>query len=108
MDPDESGSPDGLGRFRDWRGFLLAALAVNVLFVWGMLGQVSDPSTAAWHKALVWLPFNTIATGVYYAILIRLSRATPAGDPPPWPGGRFYFRLCGALIVANWSIMLSA
>jgi hypothetical protein len=103
LEPPEAGAPDPLARFRDWRGFLLAAMAVNALFVWGMLGQVSDPATVAWHKTLVWLPFNTIATAIYYAILVRLTRpgATRAG-------AMFYFLLCCALIVANWAIMLAA
>lgn len=100
--PDDD-PPDPLARFRDWRGFLLAAVAVNALFVWGMLGQVSDPATAAWHKTLVWLPFNTIATGIYYAILVRLTR--PGASRA---GATLYFLLCSGLIVANWAIMLAA
>ncbi|HRH81031.1 MAG TPA: hypothetical protein PLW81_08305 [Thiobacillaceae bacterium] len=96
----EAGQPDPLARFRDWRGFLLAALAVNGLFVWGMLGQVGDPATATWHKALVWLPFNCLATVVYYVVLLKL------GQPGAW--GLFYKLLCGGLIIGNWLLMLSA
>lgn len=99
--PDSEAVPaDPLRRFRDWRGFLLAALAVNMLFVWGLLGQVSDPATATWHKVLVWLPFNFLASVVYYVLLLKLGG--------PGLAGLFYRLLCGALIVGNWTVMLAA
>lgn len=100
----ETGSPDGPGRdaldrFRNWHGFLLASLAVNALFVHGMLGNVADPGMATWFKALVWLPFNAIATAVYLTLAGRLGGAR---------GGRLYALLCHALAVANWLVMLAA
>lgn len=86
---------EALARFRSWHGFLLAALAVNALFVWGMVGNAQDPMQRIWFQTLVWLPFNAIATAVYYAIMQRLD-------------GRF-FRLLGTLlIVANWLVMFLA
>lgn len=100
-DNDAGAEPaDPLRRFRDWRGFLLAAMAVNAMFVWGILGQVSDPVTATWHKALVWLPFNCLATVVYGVILLKLGRTGA------W--GLFHKLLCGGLILGNWLLMLTA
>lgn len=99
-DPAVSEISDPLRPFRNWHGFLLAALAVNTLFAYGMLGQVSEPATAAWHKTLVWLPFNALATAVYYVIMIRLA------CPGAW--GLFYRLLCGGLIIGNWLLMLTA
>ena len=87
--------PDPLARFRSWHGFLLAALAVNGLFVWGMLDNARDPLQRIWFQTLVWLPFNAIATAVYYAVMQRLPE-------------RFYWLLCTLLIVANWLIMFIA
>jgi Ni,Fe-hydrogenase I cytochrome b subunit len=88
-------NPDPLARFRSWRGFLAAAVAVNVLFVYTMLGH-NAPEVALWHKMLVWLPFNAIATAVYLAILSRLARE-----------GLLYTLLCAGLIVANWAVMFA-
>lgn len=90
---------DPLARFRDWRGFLLAAIGVNLLFVYGMLGNVGDPSVRTWFKALVWLPFNAIATAVYLMIAVKLSKHF---------GRAFYLILCLAMVVANWTVMLGA
>lgn len=90
---------DALDRFRNWHGFLVAALAVNALFVYGMLGNVSDPSVRAWFKALVWLPFNAIATAVYLMLAVRLSKGR---------GGAIFAILCGAVAIANWVVMLAA
>jgi hypothetical protein len=96
VDPCDAGK-DPQTRFRSWRGFLLASVAVNLLFVYGMLGGMGDASVAAWYKALIWLPFNVIATAVYLAIMVRLAAS-----------GVFYRILCGAMIVANWAVMLRA
>lgn len=108
-EPDPAGpdalEPDPLARFRSWRGFLFASLAVNVLFVYGMLGGMADPGVATWYKALVWLPFNVIATAIYLAILGRLSRADANRSRA---GTAFYLVLCVALIVANWAVLLAA
>jgi predicted nucleic acid-binding protein len=82
-------------RFQSWRGFLAASIAVNVLFVYGMLGGMNDASVSTWYKALIWLPFNVIATAVYLAIMARLAGR-----------GVFYRILCGVLIVANWVVLL--
>jgi hypothetical protein len=90
---------DALDRFRNWHGFLAAALAVNALFVYGMLGNVADPSVRTWFKALVWLPFNAIATAVYIMLAIRLSSTR---------GGKLYVILCGVVAVGNWGVMLAA
>ncbi len=95
----DSAEKDPLARFRSWRGFLFASIALNVLFVYGMLGGVSDPSAAIWYKVLAWLPFNVIATAVYLAIMARLANSA---------GGTFYRILCLAMIVANWAVMLGA
>jgi hypothetical protein len=95
----ESEDQDPLARFRDWRGFLLAAIGVNVLFVYGMLGNVADPSVRTWFKALVWLPFNAIATAVYLILAVKLSKHF---------GRVFYLTLCSAMVIANWAVMLGA
>ncbi len=96
QDPAE---PDPLSRFRDWRGFLAASIVLNLLFIYGMLGAVSDPTGAIWYKTLAWLPFNAIATAVYLAIMARLADT---------PGGPFYRALCIIMIVLSWSVMLGA
>jgi len=96
---DEAEDRDALDRFRNWHGFLAAALAVNALFVYGMLGNVGDPSVRTWFKALVWLPFNAIATAVYLMLAVRLSKSR---------GGMFYAILCGAVAIGNWIVMLTA
>ena len=92
-------APDPLARFRSWHGFLLAALAVNALFAWGMVGNAQDATHRIWFQTLVWLPFNAIATAVYYAIGARLARQ---------PGGHLYRAFCLALIAANWLLMFRA
>ncbi|MCU0842522.1 MAG: hypothetical protein MUC79_12495 [Thiobacillaceae bacterium] len=99
----ETEAQDPLRRFRSWHGFLAASIAVNVLFVYAMLGAPSDPSIRVWYKVLMWFPFNAIATGVYLAIMARLSRG--AGSAA---AAGFYVALCGLLIAANWALMLSA
>jgi hypothetical protein len=96
--PDNDTS-DPLARFRSWHGFLLATLAVNGLFVWGMLANAHDPTQRIWFQTLVWLPFNAIATAVYYAIMQRLRVE---------PRGCFYLLVCPLLIVANWLVMFLA
>jgi hypothetical protein len=75
-----------------------------------MLGQVTDPGTATWHKSLVWLPFNAIATAVYLAIMARLAGAGggAAGSASASLGRVFYAVVCIALITANWAIMFAA
>ena len=88
---------DPLARFRSWRGFLLAAIAVNALFIYGMLANVSDPAVRTWFKALVWLPFNAIATALYWVFMQRLRTV-----------GIFYGLLCAVLIVVNWVIFFRA
>ena len=96
---EDSTEKDPLARFRSWRGFLFASVALNLLFVYGMLAGVSDPSAAIWYKVLAWLPFNVIATAVYLAIMARLANAR---------GGAFYRILCLVMIVANWAVLLGA
>ncbi|MEW5769100.1 MAG: hypothetical protein AB1831_01930 [Pseudomonadota bacterium] len=90
---------DTLDRFRNWPGFLAASLALNVLFVYGMLGNVADPAVRTWFKALVWLPFNAIATAVYLMLALKLARVR---------GGPFFLALCLVMVVANWAVMLWA
>ena len=102
----EAGEKDPLARFRSWRGFLFAALAVYVLFAYAMAGN-TDASVGTWYKALVWLPFNAIATAVYLAIMARLSRPDKetAGSNS---GGALYAVVCVVMIIANWMLMLFA
>lgn len=98
--PEQNASePDPLSRFRNWRGFLAASIVLNLLFIYGMLGAVSDPIGGIWYKTLAWLPFNAIATAVYIAIMARLAGT---------PGGPFYRVLCILMIVLSWSVMLGA
>ncbi len=97
---------DPLTRFRSWRGFLVAAIAVNVLFVYGMFAAVSDPGTKTWFKTLSWLPFNVIATVLYYVFLVKLSKADADGAKPTF--SVFYAFLCIAMTIANWLAMFTA
>ena len=84
-------------RFGSWRGFFFASIAVNLLFVYGMLAGMSDATVSIWYKTLIWLPFNVIASVLYLAIMARLGNA-----------GWGVFRVLGAaMIVANWSVLLS-
>lgn len=103
-DPAEQ-ADDPLARFRSWRGFLFAAVAVNLLFVYGMLNNTADPSVAIWFKVLVWLPFNAIASALYLVFMIKLGKANAANNQT---GGPFYVALCSALIGANWIAMFAA
>jgi hypothetical protein len=82
-------------RFDSWRGFLLATVTVNLLFVYGMLAGMGDAAVSIWYKTLIWLPFNAISTAIYLAIMTRLGSAG-------WGSFRI---LCAVLIVANWSVM---
>jgi hypothetical protein len=43
-----------------------------------MLANARDPVQRIWFQTLVWLPFNAIATAVYYAIMQRLRAHLPA------------------------------
>lgn len=106
MSTDEPAAGDPLARFRSWRGFLLAAVALNALFVWGMWGSASDPSVGAWTKALSWFPFNVIATVLYLVFMAKLSRA--GGADQAKTGGAFYVLLCVAMIATNWLLMFLA
>ena len=90
------GGGDPLARFQNWLGFLSATIAVNLLFVWGMIGNSGDPKLALWYKALIWLPFNVIATLLYY--VIRLKLADRRGAP-------LYGALCLTMIAINWVIL---
>ncbi len=87
---------DPLAHFRSWYGFLVAAIAVNVLFVGGIWSNATDPSVGAWTVALVWLPFNAIATVVYLVCMAKLAKAR---------GGPVLILLCVAMIAANWILM---
>ena len=105
--------PDPLARFRTWRGFLLAAVVLNVLFVYGMIGSVADPRVAVWSKALSWLPFNVIASVLYYVLLVKLSRAdadcvqAASGADRAVTHGSLYVILCLAMIAANWVVLFA-
>jgi hypothetical protein len=96
---EQESEADPLARFRNWHGFLWAAVAVNVLFVYGMLGNMADPSVRTWFKALVWLPFNAIATAVYFMLAAKLRQSGAA---------TFHRLLCLVLAVANWAVMVAA
>jgi hypothetical protein len=106
--------PDPLARFRSWRGFLVAAILLNALFVWGLWGSASDPSVGAWTKALSWFPFNVIASVLYLVFMAKLSQtdgaaAQAAGTADKAATGAvFYIILCAVMIVANWALMLAA
>lgn len=102
--PQEEADHDPLARFRSWRGFLVAAIVVNALFVYTMAGH-SAPETAIWGKVLIWLPFNAIATAVYLAIMSRLYWRGEGRTPTL--AGRFYAALCTVLIIANWAVMIA-
>ena len=110
-DPAE---PDPLARFRTWRGFLLATIVLNILFVYGMIGSVQDPSVAAWTKALSWFPFNVIGSVLYLVLLTKLSHADAAcaqaagGADRADTHGTLYVVLCLLMVVANWFAMIVA
>jgi len=91
---------DPLARFRNWRGFLAATVLLNALFVYGLLAGTPDPTTKLFFKMLSWLPFNLIATALYYVFMVKLAKAET--------GTYFYAVLCSAMIVANWLIMIAA
>ena len=92
----EPGEQDPLARFRNWPGFLAAAIALNALFVYGMFAGASDPDVRGWFKALSWLPFNVIASALYFVLMVKLSKASP------------YVVICLAMIAANWIAMFVA
>jgi hypothetical protein len=102
--PEEQ-ADDPLARFRSWRGFLFAAVAVNLLFAYGMLNNTADASVAIWFKVLVWLPFNAIATALYLACMIKLGKASESNNQT---GGAFYALLCVFMIGANWIMLIAA
>lgn len=88
--------PDAIrSRFSSWRGFLFASVAVNLLFVYGMLAGMGDAQVSIWYKALIWLPFNVISTALYLAIMARLGNS----------GWAIFKIICLLMIVANWSVM---
>ena len=84
-----------LQHFQSWLGFMFAALAVNLLFVYGMLAGMGDSNLSIWYKTLIWLPFNVIATALYLAIMARLGNS----------GWAIFRIICIVMIVTNWSIM---
>lgn len=98
----EPATPEALGeglsaRFSSWCGFFFASVVVNLLFVYGMLAGMSDATVSIWYKTLIWLPFNAIASVLYLAIMARLGNA----------GWGVFRVLAAAMIVANWSVLLS-
>jgi uncharacterized protein (DUF983 family) len=114
QDPSGPDGDDPLARFRNWRGFLFAAIAVNALFVYGMLGSMADANATIWYKALSWLPFNAIATALYLMFLVKLTKADEdcamavGSAEKAGTGGGFYAILCIAMIIANWWVMFAA
>ena len=93
-------------RFGSWRGFLLVAIAVNALYLWGMTALVRDPDNAIWAKTLAWLPFNLIASVLYYVFMIKLSGS--GGLVPRGPAGALYVALCMVMIMLNWIVFFAA
>ncbi len=93
-------------RFRSWRAFLFVAIGVNALYLWGMRGLAGDPAAAIWAKTLAWLPFNVIATVLYYVFLIKLSGS--GGLSVRGPAGAFFVALCLAMIALNWLAFFAA
>ena len=114
QEPNDGGpsEPDPLSRFRTWRGFLFATIVLNVLFVYGMIGSVQDPGTAAWTKALSWFPFAVIASVLYLVLLRKLSSAdadcAKAGAGRAGTHGVLYVALCIIMIAANWIALFVA
>ncbi|TCJ16086.1 hypothetical protein EZJ19_05695 [Parasulfuritortus cantonensis] len=102
----ETGLPDPLARFRNWRAFLYVAVLLNGLFIWGMWGSVADPKVAIWTKAISWLPFNVIATVLYLVFMAKTGGPDRSGRRSP--GGVFHALLCLAMIAANWLAMVVA
>ncbi len=100
---DNAVEADPLARFRTWRGFLFAAIVLNALFVYGMFAAASDPTVSAWVKTLSWLPFNVIASVLYYVFMIRLTQADASQVM-----NLFYRVICIAMIIANWVALLVA
>ena len=113
----------GHGRwtFRDAEGSRLrfwivsgVGFALNTLFVYGMFAGASDPSVKAWYKALTWLPFNLIASVLYFVFLVKLSKAdedcskAAGGADKAGTNGALYVVLCVAMIAANWIAMFAA
>jgi hypothetical protein len=93
----EAQADNPLVRFSSWRGFLFASVAVNLLFVYGMLAGMGDATLSIWYKTLIWLPFNVISSVLYLAIMARLGNA----------GWRLFRILCMVMIVANWSVLFA-
>ncbi len=113
--PDrEDGGAEALTRFRSWRGFLFVAIAVNGLYLWGMMGLVQDPGGAIWAKVLTWLPFNLIASVLYFVFLVKLSKADEdaaragGGADKAGTSGALYAVLCLAMIAVNWIAFFAA
>lgn len=93
----EDKADDPLVRFRNWRGFLFATVAVNLLFIYGMLGGMTHASLSIWYKTLIWLPFNVITTVLYLAIMTRLGNT----------GWGIFRILCAIMIIVNWVVLIS-
>jgi hypothetical protein len=91
--------PASGGRFQNWRAFLFVAISVNGLYLWGMLAQMGDAHIDAWTKALAWLPFNVIATVLYFVFLVKLAQGR---------AGLLFKGLCLAMIVLNWTAFFAA
>jgi len=103
VDGGDGGTPR---RFQSWRGFLFAAIGVNALYLWGMMGLTRDPASAVWAKTLAWLPFNLIATVLYYVFIIKLSGT--GGFAVRSLAGAFFVALCLAMITLNWLAFFAA
>ena len=104
VDADQT-APDPLQRFRNWRGFLAAAVAVNLLFLYGMLNNTADPDVAIWFKVLAWLPFNAIATALYLVFMIKLGKASEANNQT---GGPVYALISACMLAVNWIALIAA
>ena len=103
---------DPLARFRSWRGFLLAAVVVNVLFIYGMLGNAGDARLETWYKSLIWLPFNVIATVLYYVFPAKLAKeaeeAAATGRYTVRPWSRYFYVAVSVIMIAlDWIVMFS-
>lgn len=98
-DGEQEDVPANGGRFENWRAFLFVAIAVNGLYLWGMLAQMGDARIDAWTKALAWLPFNVIATALYLVFLVKLAQGQ---------AGLLLKGLCLAMIVLNWTAFFAA
>ncbi|MEW5787246.1 MAG: hypothetical protein AB1899_05265 [Pseudomonadota bacterium] len=97
--PEADSAGGTAARFVSWPLFLFVAIGVNALYLWGMLAQMGHAVADPWTKALAWLPFNFIATVLYFAFYVKLGRGR---------AGAIFALLCVAMIALNWIVFFAA